>query len=123
MSTSRCSGHPRGRTWTVRHWLTCRLARIPMWNVRLGRWSRALAPAYGVCRQCETPWRFVQPRIVNYGDGRGQFALCVKCWDESTVDERLHAHRVVTLMWDDAPTVLPDVEAAVLATTRYPETA
>lgn len=68
-------------------------------NYRLGSWSRVLAPGYGWCGRCKTPWRFVQGHPTPYEsrpidlqapDGtilpdaalfeKSCFPLCQKCW-------------------------------------------
>jgi hypothetical protein len=56
-------------------------------TMRLGRWSRALAPGYSWCLRCETPWRFVTPHYTQYDPSRGCFPLCEKCWTELETPE------------------------------------
>lgn len=69
-------------------------------NIRLGRWSQILAPGYSYCRRCKTPWLFVEERTVWYTRSSGQFALCIKCWDEATAEQRVAAHMIVSAMND-----------------------
>lgn len=84
-------------------------------NIRLGPITRVLAPGHSWCRRCDTTWAFVGERVVEYAPGKGVFALCVKCWDEATVQERLDAHLEVLFMQDAPATkrefVLRAVEA------------
>jgi hypothetical protein len=68
-------------------------------NLRLGRWSRLLAPGYGSCFRCKTPWRFIHVHLTPYavvmldeavpvplgrlvGSAPACFPLCEKCWED-----------------------------------------
>lgn len=59
-------------------------------NVRVGRVGRLVAPSYGQCLRCSTPWRFVEPHVLA---PIGRIVLCEKCWGECSVDERLGYYR------------------------------
>lgn len=56
---------------------------------------------YSRCGKCRRPWWATQERCVRYIPARGQFALCRRCWDRSTVEERVEAHRWVTFVFQD----------------------
>lgn len=72
-------------------------------NLRIGRLSDLLAPGYGHCDRCRTNWYFVQPRPVRVTDRYGAFTLCQKCWNETTVKERLAYHEAAyRAHWRDA---------------------
>jgi hypothetical protein len=91
-------------------------------NLRLGSWSRALAPGYGWCLRCKTPWRFVEGHstpfefrtvdlqapdgtvIPNGGDWqRSCFPLCERCWAELTPVDRLPYYHELWWDWWKAP--------------------
>lgn len=114
----RCNGHradpPGILPLRVRHFFNCRLLRVPMWNVRLGGWSRIFAFGYSNCRRCRTPWRFVQERTVWYTPSSGQFALCVKCWDECDVLQRTIAHQLVSEDNGFSEETFEDIEQAIV---------
>ncbi len=62
--------------------------------MRLGRISQWFAPGYSWCVRCKTSWRFIEPHVTPYTGnvyegGRGAFALCEKCWQESSLPERI----------------------------------
>lgn len=61
--------------------------------------ERLLAPGYSECRRCRRPWKFVEPRTVLYTDSRGCFALCTRCWDESTPPQRVRYYRQLPIEW------------------------
>jgi hypothetical protein len=64
-------------------------------NLRIGRLGRLLAPAYGQCARCLTPWRFVREHSVSYGAGHGMFVLCEKCWAETSLSDRWSYYRTM----------------------------
>lgn len=74
-------------------------------NIRLGPWSRILAPGYSWCYRCRTPWKFVKGHDTAYEWGeingyrypfRGCFPLCEKCWsDLGTPEARLPYYEVL----------------------------
>jgi hypothetical protein len=69
-------------------------------NRRIGRIGQLLAPSYGFCKKCKTPWRFVREHTTSYGTrGRGCFPLCQKCWDELTPQTRLPFYRALVMSW------------------------
>lgn len=68
-------------------------------NLRLGRWSRILAPGYSWCEKCGTPWRFVAEHVTDYTATRGIFPLCEKCWAELSPEERLPFYWAVWSNW------------------------
>lgn len=83
-------------------------------NIRLGRWSQILAPGYSSCTRCRTPWRFVRERTVWYTPSSGQFALCVRCWDETHVAQRVIAHMLVSERNDLSEETFEDIEQAII---------
>lgn len=83
-------------------------------NIRLGRWFQILAPGYSHCVRCRTPWRFVEPRVVWYSSSSGQFALCVKCWNETHIAQRIIAHMLVSERNELSEETFKDIEAAIV---------
>ena len=68
-------------------------------NLRVGRIGKLLAPGWGWCLRCETPWRFVRYHVTDYGDrGHGCLPLCEKCWAEMTPQRRIPFYHC--LIWD-----------------------
>lgn len=82
------------------------------------RWAwRALLPhlGYGRCYLCRAPWWIASGHSVNWGF-QGQFALCSRCWDGATIQQRIAAHAWITACWsaaDRRATGWPLIEAAV----------
>lgn len=80
------------------------------------RWAwGALLPSfgYGRCYLCRSPWWIATGHSVRYGFG-GQFALCLRCWDGATIQQRIQAHAWITACWSfDAWPDWPLIEAAV----------
>lgn len=86
--------------------------------MRLGAWSQALAPGFGFCYKCRTPWKFVKPHYTTYEElhpttklpdqtmflltGRSCFPLCEKCWEETPVEERLPYYAEMFTTWKEA---------------------
>lgn len=91
-------------------------------NVRLGPLSKILAPGYSYCRGCRTPWLFVEPRTVWYSSYSGQFALCVKCWDEATAIERMAAHLEVCRRNEVSEETIDDILDAIVRTSTEEST-
>jgi hypothetical protein len=86
-------------------------------NIRVGIIGKLVAPGYGDCGRCRTPWLFVRYHVTKYSNGSGCFPLCQKCWRElGTPEARLPYYRDLLARWHD-----PDgakwcaVEAAVRA--------
>lgn len=82
-------------------------------GLRIGRISRLLSPGYGACEKCKTTWNFVEPHSVDLTWGHGTFALCEKCWDESTEEERVHYHYQVWIKYHSGIREWEPVEEAV----------
>lgn len=78
---------------------------------RIGPISWYLGPGYSQCQRCKTTWAFVEPHAVDYAlcsdnddsfvepdgkmGGSGIFFLCEQCWNECSVNERVHYARVI----------------------------
>jgi hypothetical protein len=71
-------------------------------NIRLGTWSQRLAPGYSWCFRCETPWLFVPNHTTDYRPDKGCFALCEKCWQELTPQQRLPYYRQLWEHWNQS---------------------
>jgi hypothetical protein len=86
-------------------------------NLRLGPLSRILAPGFGWCRCCKTPWKFVEGHSTQYTRNSGCFPLCKWCWRDLSPHQRLPYYRE---MWEDWNRTGPDdsrwedIERAVL---------
>jgi hypothetical protein len=70
--------------------------------VRIGRFGQLLAPGYGWCKRCKTPWRFVRYHSTSWS-AAGCIALCEGCWAELTPQERLPFYRVLVESWHERP--------------------
>lgn len=87
--------------------------------MRLGVLSHILAPGYSWCVRCKTAWRFIEEQSVYYKQGRGCFALCVECWNETTEEERVRAHmEMMARYWYQDKPVNEEEVALVLAAVR-----
>ena len=92
-------------------------------NLRIGRVGQLLAPGWGYCLRCKTPWRFVRWHDTQYGtQGHGCLPLCEKCWAELTPTQRVPFYRELIESWHEAPgresafdEEWAEVEAAVLS--------
>lgn len=84
-------------------------------NLRLGRLGQLIAPSYGYCLRCKTPWRFVDHHTTWYAPSSGCFPLCEKCWAKLQRPERRLAFyaQMVFGHWNK-PSLWPDVRDAVL---------
>jgi hypothetical protein len=85
------------------------VAHPPQWAWRM------LLPSvgYGRCYLCRAPWWIANPHSVNWGF-QGQFALCSRCWENATIQQRVQAHAWVTACWTvDEHAHWPVIEAAV----------
>ncbi|MCK9901256.1 hypothetical protein [Glutamicibacter sp. V16R2B1] len=74
-------------------------------NIRLGRWSKILAPYYAACERCRTPFRFATSH-TNWRNGTLTVppGLCQKCWaDLTTPQARLPYYRQVYGGFPDWP--------------------
>lgn len=67
-------------------------------NLRLGPMGKLLAPGWGDCLRCHTPWKFVHYHTTSWGRS-GCIALCEKCWAELTPQERLPFYRQLVELW------------------------
>lgn len=87
-------------------------------NIRLGGWSRILAPGYSWCERCKTPWPFVHPHMTKYDDrrfaGRCCFPLCEKCWHDLGTPERRLPYYERFAAWS-SPERRPQIRDAVAA--------
>jgi hypothetical protein len=73
-------------------------------NLRIGRLGQLLAPGYGWCLRCLTPWVFVSYHATDFGhQGKGCLPLCQKCWDELTPEQRLPFYQELIELWHQAP--------------------
>ena len=70
---------------------------------------------YGRCWRCRLPWWATSEHVVEYEPGRGQFALCERCWVRCTVQERISAHFWVTATVQRDIAKWRDVLAAIKA--------
>jgi hypothetical protein len=72
-------------------------------NLRIGRVSprmaSLLAPGYGHCLRCKTPWRFVKWHDTPYHNGSGCLPLCQKCWSGLTPEQRLPFYHELITCW------------------------
>jgi hypothetical protein len=86
------------------------VAHAPRWS-----WG-ALLPSfgYGRCYLCRSPWWIATGHSVRW-NFHGQFALCLRCWDDATIQQRIQAHAWVTACWAAAAWTgeWPLIEAAV----------
>lgn len=79
-----------------------------------------LLPSFGYarCWRCRRPWWRAALRSVEYAPGRGQFALCRRCWARSSEDIRMAAHLHVCLSGDWSDDERHAVAAAVKRDSR-----
>lgn len=54
---------------------------------------------FGSCDKCHSTWNHVQYRIVNVTQSHGMFALCVPCWNDSSVEERVRHYLALYDEW------------------------
>jgi hypothetical protein len=80
--------------------------------MRIGRISQILAPRYGYCLKCKTTWKFVKHHTTMITSEHGMFPLCQKCWQETSVEDRLPFYRKLWDRWERSFT-WEDVSAAV----------
>lgn len=109
----RIIGYGPGTLMSYENTQTNLLDRARNLNLRLGRWSKALAWGYSWCGRCETPWRFVQGHSTSYTEGRACFPLCEKCWSDLTINERLPYYRELWEKWDEGYAEWENIRAAV----------
>lgn len=59
----------------------------------------------GTCNRCGLPWNECSSKTIIYEQGRGIFAMCTFCWDQSDLEERLHHYKTLWYshrnMWND----------------------
>ena len=73
-------------------------------NLRIGRIGRLLAPGYGWCLRCRTPWLFVRWHHTFFGSRcHGCLPLCETCWAELTPAQRLPFYRELIQSWHEEP--------------------
>jgi len=65
-----------------------------------GVFLQFLAPAYGSCGRCWTPWKYTKGHCTNFNNGGGGFPLCEDCWRLLTVGERLPYYRKLWKDWE-----------------------
>ena len=91
-------------------------------GLRLGRLSQWLYPSYSYCSRCLTTWNLVDSKDVRLTDdmedralwARGFFSLCVACWEETTVDERVeYTRRSFNAYWANGDIPWSAYEVAV----------
>lgn len=63
-------------------------------NLRIGSIGRIFSSLM-CCSKCDTPFSFVQcgPTIRTFKNF-GHFSMCQKCWDESSIEQRVCCFRV-----------------------------
>lgn len=83
--------------------------------MRIGRIGKVLAPGWGGCLRCRTPWRFVPHHTTWYTPNRGCFPLCEKCWKELAYPRfRMPFYRELFDSWGSAhDQKWPQIETAV----------
>ena len=67
--------------------------------MRIGWLGRLLAPNYGCCGRCGTPWLFEKPHCTFHSAKRGCFPLCEKCWAELSIEDRVPYYWDLWLSW------------------------
>jgi hypothetical protein len=59
----------------------------------IGNILRLFHPGWGYCKKCHYPWKFRKDVSINYyrsyGIYNGYFALCEKCWNKTTLEEKI----------------------------------
>lgn len=68
---------------------------------------------YGRCFGCHRPWWAATGHTVWHAMSVGQFALCVRCWDDATTEGRLAAHRWVCDHTATGPKRWPEIRNAI----------
>lgn len=64
-------------------------------NIRIGKISQWLpytklsSPYLSFCLKCNTTWSFVKCKEIRYDTFSFHFALCKKCFSESSIEERI----------------------------------
>lgn len=48
---------------------------------------------YGTCYKCGLPWNECESKPISDSDRSAIFALCKYCWDNSSLEERLHHYK------------------------------
>jgi hypothetical protein len=59
-------------------------------NIRIGKISQWISPNFSFCLICNTTWKFVKNKSLNYEEYSGHFALCEKCYDDCSIDEKIY---------------------------------
>lgn len=49
----------------------------------------AVPKGYSWCGRCKLPWSHVEGHSTHFAKGQGCFPLCVYCWGELTIEQRL----------------------------------
>jgi hypothetical protein len=62
-------------------------------GIRIGWLSHILCPGESWCKRCQTTWNFVTPHDIPCGGALFCFALCEKCWNETSLQQRIGYHR------------------------------
>ncbi len=70
-------------------------------NIRLGKISQYIFPGFGFCSKCNSTWNLVQSKSFGYSECSGHFALCEKCYDDCTIDERIYYYTSIDYIKDD----------------------
>jgi hypothetical protein len=58
-----------------------------------------LNPGYSTCYKCGLPWNHCTPKSIKCNHQKRMFALCSYCWDNSTIEERIHHYK--SLFYDN----------------------
>lgn len=48
---------------------------------------------FSTCHKCGLPWNECTSKPIPYSDSGSSFALCTYCWDNSSLEERLHHYK------------------------------
>jgi len=55
----------------------------------IGNILRLVEPGYSYCSRCHYPWKYAKDHSCYYDNGRSHFALCEKCWNKTTLSEKI----------------------------------
>lgn len=73
-------------------------------NVKeLARLAARAHPRFSTCGLCGFPWYFVEHHNTLITKTMSCFPLCVNCWPELTVDQRIPFYRRLWESWRDGP--------------------
>ncbi len=61
--------------------------------------ARFFAPGYSCCMMCGMPWKYAKFHTINYSENRGFFTMCEKCWDKTSVENKIDSARRLAHAW------------------------